>query len=180
MKPTRRPLPWLLAGLAVLATAAALLAQPGPGRHCPMGAAMHGPMAERFLEHRFDRLADHLELSEAQRVETEALRERLLADIEERIGEARSGFETIHEMAAAEDPDPTAIGELVIRMHRDRQALREAHEAYRAELVGLLTPEQVERLEAWEAAHPWGEHRFGSHRGPHHGPHGDFAPPDSN
>jgi len=179
MKPTRHPFLLLLAGLAGLATAAVLVAQPGPGRHCPMGAAMGGPMTERFLEDRFERLADHLELSEAQRVEAEALRDRLFANAEERIAAAGATFETIHEMAAAADPDAAAIGELVIQMHRDRTAMREAHEAYRAELVALLTPEQVERLEAWEAARPWGEHRGpGLHPGPgnHHG--GRFSAPD--
>jgi Spy/CpxP family protein refolding chaperone len=179
MKPTRNPFLLLLAGLAGLATAAVLVAQPGPGRHCPMGAAMGGPMAERFLEHRLDRLAEYLELSDAQRVEAEALRDRFFADAQERIATAGTTFETIHEMAGAENPDATAIGELVIQMHRDREAMREAHDAFRAELVALLTPEQVERLEAWEAARPWGEHGGpGFHHGPdgHHG--GRFSAPD--
>lgn len=174
MRPARTVLPLLLAGLAVLAGAAVLLAQPGPRGDCPMG----GPLAGRFVEERFDRLADYLELSEAQRAEGEALRDRVFADARERIERAEAGFETIREMAAAEDPDPTAIGELVLRMHRDREAMREAHDAWRAELVALLTPEQVERFEAWEAARPWGDHRFGPHRGPHHGPHGAWATPD--
>lgn len=169
MKPTRTVLPLLLAGLAVLSAAAVLLAQPGPRHDCPMAGSMAGPMAGRFLEERFDRLAAHLELSDAQRVEVEALHERLVADARERHERAAGAFEQIHEMAAAESPDATAIGELVIRMHRDREAMREAHDAYRAELVALLTPEQVERLEAWEASRPWGEHHG---RGFHHGPGG--------
>jgi Spy/CpxP family protein refolding chaperone len=176
MKPARTTLPLLLAGLAVLAAGAVLVAQPGPGHHGPMG-----PMAERFVEHRFDRLADHLELSDAQRVEAEALRERLFADVKERIATAGTTFETIHEMAGAENPDATAIGELVIQMHRDREAMREAHDAFRAELVALLTPEQVERLEAWEAAHPWGEHRGpGFHHGPGGGHGRGTSAPDKN
>jgi len=176
MMPTRPALPLLLAGLAVFSAAAVLLAQPGPRHGCPMG---DGPMTEEFFEQRFERLADHLELSEAQRVEAEALRERLFADVKERVAEAGATFETIHEMAAAENPDATAIGELVIQMHRDRAAMRAAHDAYRAELVALLTPEQVERLEAWEAARPWGDHRGpGFHHGPggHHGE--KFSDPD--
>jgi Spy/CpxP family protein refolding chaperone len=140
-----------------------------------------GPMAERFVEHRLDRLAEYLELSDAQRVEAEALRERVFADVKERIATAGATFETIHEMAAAENPDATAIGELVIQMHRDREAMREAHDAFRAELVALLTPEQVERLEAWEAAHPWGEHRGpGFHHGPGGGHGRGTSAPDKN
>jgi Spy/CpxP family protein refolding chaperone len=176
MQPVRTTLPVLLACLAVLTAGAALVAQPGPGHHGPMG-----PMAERFVEHRLDRLAEYLELSDAQRVEAEALRERVFADVKERIATAGATFETIHEMAAAENPDATAIGELVIQMHRDREAMREAHDAFRAELVALLTPEQVERLEAWEAAHPWGEHRGpGFHHGPGGGHGRGTSAPDKN
>ncbi len=98
------------------------------------------------------------------------MREQWLGDIHERFEANAASFEKIHEMAAAENPDATAIGELVIEMHREREAMKAAHEGYRAELVKLLTPEQAEKLEAWEAARPHGE-GFGPHRR-HGGFHG--------
>ncbi|MEZ5333417.1 MAG: Spy/CpxP family protein refolding chaperone [Thermoanaerobaculia bacterium] len=169
-RPHRSTLALLLAGVAALSVAAAVAAQPGPGGPGPMG-----PFAERFVEERFDRLADYLELTESQRVEAEALRDRWLGDARQRIESAAGSFETIHEMALAENPDANAIGEMVIRMVRDREAAREAHDGYRAELLALLTPEQAQRFEAWEAARPWADHPG---PGRHHGPHGPFAPPD--
>lgn len=162
----------LTAGVAVLALAGVAVAAAGHG-----GPHARGPMAERFLEHRFERLAEYLELSEAQRSEAEALRERWLGDMRERHQANAASFETIHEMAAAENPDATAIGELVIQMHREREAMKAAHQGYRSALVELLTPEQAEKLEAWEASRPWvagfGPHRW--HRGGHGAP---FGSPD--
>ena len=162
-----------LVGIAVLSLAAVVVAKPGHG-----GAHAMCPMADRFVEHRFERLAEYLELTEAQRAEAEALHDRWLGDAREVHETTQASFAKIHEMAAAENPDATAIGELVIQMHRDHQAMRQAHEAWRAELVELLTPEQVEKLEAWEAARPEGM-GFGRH-GRHGGPHGGrFSPPDA-
>lgn len=154
----------LVAGVTALALSTVAVAAAGHG-----GPHAKGPMAERVLEHRFERLAEYLELTEAQRAEAEALRERWLGDLRERHEANAASFETIHEMAAADNPDPTAIGELVIQMHREREAMRAAHESYHAELVKVLTPEQAEKLEAWEAARPWGK-GFGPprHRRDHH------------
>lgn len=175
MQKPKRPITVLvLAGVAALSVAAILVAEPGHGRRGEMG-----PAAERFLEHRFERLAEYLELSEAQRAEAEALREQWFGDARERHEAMAASFEKVREMAAAENPDATAIGELVIQMHREREAMKAAHEGYRAELTKLLTPEQAEKLEAWEAARPWGEgsrpHRRhkGFHGAPHHSPDAD-------
>ncbi|MGH9379938.1 MAG: Spy/CpxP family protein refolding chaperone [Thermoanaerobaculia bacterium] len=172
-KPKRFITVLVLAGAAVFSLATVLAAEPGHGRRGAMG-----PMAERFAEHRFERLARYLELSEAQRAEAEALREQWLGDMHERFETTHASFEKIHEMAAAENPDATAIGELVIQMHREHEAMQAAHEGYRAELVKLLTPEQAEKLEAWEAASPLGED-FGPHRlrRGHHG--APFHSPDT-
>lgn len=172
-KPSRSLAVLLLAGVAVLTLAAVLVARP---RHAGPGAK--GPLAERFVEHRFDRLAEYLALSEAQNAEAEALRDRWFGDARERHEAIAASFETIHEMVSAESPDATAIGELVIQMHREREAMKAAHEGYRSELVELLTPEQAEKLGAWEAARPCGgdsgPHRW---RGGHHGDR--FHSPDT-
>lgn len=163
----------LAVGVAALSSSTGAAAAAGHG-----GPHARGPMAERFLEHRFERLAEYLELTEAQRAEAEALRERWLGDMRERHEANATSFEQIHEMAAAENPDATAIGELVIEMHREHEAVRAAHESYRAELAKLLTPEQAEKLEAWEAARPWGKGfaRHRRHGGRHAAP---FGGPDS-
>lgn len=172
-KPNRSTAVLVLAGVAALFLATDLVAEPRRGHRGAMG-----PGPERFVEHRFERLAEYLELSEAQRAEAEALRERWFGDARERHEAMAASFETIHEMASAENPDATAIGELVIQMHREREAMKAAHEGYRAELVKLLTPEQAEKLEAWEAARPWGgDHGPHRRRGDHHGAR--FHPPDT-
>lgn len=172
-KPNRALAVVLLAGAAALSLAVVAVAEPVHGHRGGKGAGH-----ERFAEHRFERLADHLELTEAQRAEAEALREQWLGGIRERFEANAASFEKIHQMAAAENPDATAIGELVIQMHREHEAVKAAHEGYRAELVKLLTPEQVEKLEAWEAARPRGD-GFGPHRrlGRSHG--APFHSPDA-
>lgn len=167
MKSSHRSLAVLLvAAVAALTLAAAAVARPGHGEPGHMG-----PMAEKFMEHRLHRLGEYLELTDSQRAEAEALHDRLFADMRERHEAVAASFERLHQMVEAESPDATAIGELVIEMHREREAMQAQHEAYFAEFERLLTPEQAERLEVWKAAREMGG--FGHHprmRGFHGGP----------
>jgi len=77
--------------------------------------------------------------------------------------------ERIHELAAADSPDATAIGELVIEAHQRREAARAEHEAFQAELMEILTPEQQERFEEMQLRNRSRGPRDG--RGPRHRTH---------
>lgn len=140
-----------LLALLIASGGAAAVALAGHG-HQPF--AGHGPVGEELADRHFDRLAEFLELSESQREQLAALHEEILGGVAERFAELREEFAAVHELAGADAPDPTAIGELVIAMHREHQSLAADRERFHEEAEKLLTPEQTERFEAWHAARP--------------------------
>ncbi len=152
----------LLSVLAVAVGAAAMASE--SHRHRPFG---HGPVGEEMAERHFDRLAEYLELSASQREELAALHERHVEAIEGRFEELRGQFEAVHEMAGVETPDATAIGERVIALHREHEALEAEREGFHREVESLLTPEQAERFAAWRAAR--GHDEDGPGHGDRHG-----------
>jgi Spy/CpxP family protein refolding chaperone len=150
--------------LLVASGGAAAVALAGHGDHPFAG---HGPLGEELANRHFERLAEFLELSESQREQLAALHDAHTQGLAERFERLRAELETVHEMAGSESPDPTAIGERVIAMHREHEALEAAREAFHQEVEALLTPEQVERFAAWRASRPWLDDDSHGFRGRH-------------
>jgi Spy/CpxP family protein refolding chaperone len=143
----------LLAALAVGAGVAATAVVAAGHEHGPFHGG--GPFREEMAERHFDRLAEFLELSDTQREQIEALHQEILGEVPARFAALRENFARVHEMAGAEAPDPMAIGELVIAMHREHESIEADRDRFHEEAAKLLTPEQAERFEAWQAARPW-------------------------
>lgn len=154
----------LILAVAMLATAPAG-AQDERGEWGGAWAGGDHPRLERMHERRLERLTVVLDLNEQQVEQWEEAHAARLANRGSGRDEIRGLHEQIKEMTSSSKPDPTAIGELVIQAHQKMAAARAEREAFHAELMTILTPEQQERFEAIQEMRP--ERGRQGHRGRH-------------
>lgn len=127
-------------GAAVLLGASGAAAQPfDPGEDGPGPRGFRGP--GRFLELTEEQQAAARDIFERRRPEMQALHEQM-----------RENRTLLRESLESGNPDPTAVGELVIEGHALRQKSRTLREDSKAAFEGLLTPDQKRKLEMLEAA----------------------------
>ncbi len=157
---TRRIVTTLLASAAALAasTLPAVAAEPRFGPETGDYERI-----ERFLDARADRLAEALELSAEQRGAFDRLRAEKLEGVRPTLEKIRANGERLRAQLDERQPDPTAIGNAVLELHRMRAELRATKDEFERELATILTPEQRFAMEALERSRPFGEHR---RRGP--------------
>jgi len=156
----------VLAGLAVPALAqpdGQAGERPAWGRHAgPGGHGGHGGPGA----HRLGRLARVLELTEAQVAEARALHEAARADLEPIFAASRELRTRLDGLLDAPSPDPAQVGEVVIALRQNREAMRAVREETKAGFEALLTAEQREKLATLEdAKEEWGRRGKGR-RGP--------------
>lgn len=159
----------LLITAAALVAALPLAAQPpaaggGPGAGEAFGAA---PRLHRAL-------AAFLELTEEQIEAARALRTEARAEAEPLITQLRRQGEALRALLDSANPDPAAVGQAILTLHELKGELRALRESYEADFEALLTPEQLDRFEAFKAAMRALRHGRAGRRGP--GPAG--GPPE--
>lgn len=120
-----------LGAIFALLLSAVAMAQPGRmrghGRHMDSG-----------------RIAEYLNLTEAQKTQVEQLREKTKVAMEPLFEEHRALAEAVHS-ALESDADAATVGAAVIAAHEHGKKIRAVREQHDAELEALLTPEQAER-----------------------------------
>lgn len=146
-----------------LLTAGVALAGPGPGRGHFGGpgpgfgpgheAGPGHPIAAAFLHGRWERIADHLDLTEAQRDQVRTLGEDLRATVEPLRESMGPLHESLRTALDATTPNATAVGEIVIEIDVARDQIKAATEAFIEDFEALLTPEQLELWEQWRENH---------------------------
>lgn len=176
----RRFLPGLAALLAAVALVPALALAGGPrggGSGGPdagmLGGGFGGPgffsgAAEGDGEglHRhlpLRRLAFFLDLTEQQITDAQAILEAAHTAVEPLRTARRDLAMQLREALDAAEPDPTAVGELVLALHDNQEQIRAIHQGALDDFEALLTPEQLERFEVLRDA----RRVFGRHHGPH-------------
>jgi Spy/CpxP family protein refolding chaperone len=127
-----------LAALFALLVAAVATAQPGRmhghGRHMDGG-----------------RLAEYLNLTEAQKTQVEQLREKTKLAMEPLFEEHKELAEAVR-TALENKADAATVGAAVIAAHEHGEKIRAVRDQHDAELAALLTPEQLERWNAMKEA----------------------------
>ena len=140
-----------LVPLSPLLLAGALAAhEPGAPAGEPELRAGRAERFESLLEHRSDRLADALELSDAQRSQFEKLRAERLEAARPTFRAMRDSGRELRELLDAAKPDPTEVGERMIALHRLRGEIEAAKDAFESDFAALLTPEQKIAFDALE------------------------------
>jgi Spy/CpxP family protein refolding chaperone len=97
-------------------------------------------------------LVEFLGLSDQQKEAWRGLQEQRRQEMKPLYEEGRALRQRLREALSAASPDPTAVGEATLALDAHRRKAKEQNEAFRARLEGLLTPEQKEKLAAFEAA----------------------------
>jgi len=155
----------IVATAAALAVAGSLSAQPA-----------QGPRGERMGPRRpMERMARYLELTEQQKEQARQLREAQRPQMEALREKMRDNHQRLRQALESETPDATLVGELTLEQHRLRAQGKAQRDEMQRAFKALLTPEQVTKLEAMEAAR---EHGMGPDgRRPHGpGPWGEDGP----
>jgi Spy/CpxP family protein refolding chaperone len=150
--------PWILSGL--------LAAAPLSAGHHPARPGAPPDEAERLgalFEQRADRMADALELTEAQRATYERLREEGRTAVQAQVDRMREAGRALHELLEAESPDPAAVGAQAIELHRLRGETKRLREQLESDFRAILTDAQKLAFDAVKRTRPGGElrERFG-------------------
>jgi len=162
----------ILCSTLTLATTVTLASWAQP----PQAAALSGDADSRFgrfREERLERMVEILDLSESQASEWQALVESRAQSPSDR-GAMEAQLESwqleFDQLAQQEDPDLERLGQLALEMHRAHAARRSSRDQLIEELQAILTPEQLEKLEALrlarEFAGPRGRKGHQHHRRP--------------
>lgn len=122
--------------LAAVGMIAAVQAQ-GPGETWDEGEL--GPERRGF--------AELLGLSEEQRTQLKAMREKTNGTLKPLLQSARQAHQAFRETLEAEDADATAVGQAALAMHAAQKKVRAAQRATFEKMKAILTPEQREKLE---------------------------------
>lgn len=164
-------------GVVTVATAAllGLAALPAPAAEGAQGRRLmrgpHGPGG--------DRMADFVGLTEEQKAQWDQMRQEFHESMRATFEQQRANGEKLREALDADQPDPAAVGRMLISMHQQRKQFERQHEALEQRLRGALTPEQQTKFDAFQAARPkgpMGRHGFGPMFVP--GPGGPEGPED--
>jgi len=162
----------IVATAAALALAGSLAAQPAQG---PRGEGI-GPRGERMGPRGpMERMARYLELTEQQKEQSRQLFEAQRPQMQALREKMRDNGERLRQALESATPDATLVGELTLEQHRLRTEGKAQHAEMQKAFKALLTPEQVKKLEAIEAARELGAGPGG--RRPHGpGPWGEDGP----
>ena len=105
------------------------------------------------------RLAFFLDLTEAQVAQAQGIFEAAQAEIQPLREAQRALLEQLRAALEPAEPDPAAVGALVIDLHANREAIRAVLEGAIDDFEAILTPEQLERFEILrEARRVFGRH----------------------
>ena len=124
----------LLTVLTAMAVTAA--AQPGP------------PPPPR----RGDVLADYLQLNDAQKSAWKSARSDFEAAVKPLHDQQRAAHEQIEQLMSGANPDPAAVGKLMVSIKAIGDQIKAAHDALETKLGATLTTEQKAKFQAFEAA----------------------------
>ncbi len=130
----------------------------GPGMGPQSGMPGGGPAA----------LVEYLGLTETQAEQWQALHEDFFTSNQALFDQRRDLQDQLHELLATDNSDAGQVGTLVLSIRGVSDQIRAAHDQLQEDLKALLTPDQVEKFEAFLAARA-----SMGHRGPGgHGPGG--------
>jgi Spy/CpxP family protein refolding chaperone len=139
------------AAIALALTAAPLAAQGRPPQPPAGGRDMRRPGPPPG-----ERLAQLLELTDAQRATWEAAQQEMQKTGRSVHDEVDGLQQQMQQAMSAANPDPAAVGKLAIAIHRAHDKMKSAHDQAEEQLAATLTPEQRVKFDAWKASRPPG------------------------
>jgi Spy/CpxP family protein refolding chaperone len=106
----------------------------------------------RHGERGFSALAEYVGLTPEQREQFKTMQEEHRKEAEPLRVEGRELHEKLRAALESEKADEAAVGKAMLAMKDHREKMKASHEAFRARMRAQLTPEQAQKLDAFEAA----------------------------
>ena len=148
--------------LSTLALAALLAAPAVAGRnHDSRGG-------EEFAERMGERLTRALDLTVDQQRELDRLQAQLGDTVRPLFQSMRDDRDELETMLESADPDPAAVGAKAIALHRAKDQMKSAHDAFEAGIVAMLNETQRAQYEALRDARGDREDRWDGPMGGRH------------
>ncbi len=121
-----------------------------------------------------NRLIEFLQLDDTQKAQWKAAHEAQAEAVKPIFEDLRANQKALHGALSSDTADATAVGTLMLAGRDLQKQLGALHEQLRQDLEAILSPEQLERWKAFEAANGGGRGERGrGRRGPRGGgPHG--------
>jgi Spy/CpxP family protein refolding chaperone len=163
----KRTLKYLGATLVVVGSSVAVAAQPAfrQGRQGP-----DNPRRERGRA----AMEEYLGLTDDQKATLESQREEARKTLQPLMEEQRRLRQELRTTLESEGADATAVGNLMLSIHKQRQEVRDLRKSFQEQRQAVLTPEQQTKLEAFKAARRMGPGK--GRRGPGGRGRGPFGP----
>jgi len=146
----------LLAAAVLALVALPIAAQrttPAAGSQSATGGAQTGDMAQGMLAGHIHAMVKQLNLSQDQMTAAHAI----FQDVHTQAQPIHQQQKALHDQLAtalkADNPDPAAVGQLVIQSHQLRQQMKPIFEAADQKFQALLTPDQLTKYQAIKASH---------------------------
>lgn len=148
----------LIAAAAVAALGLPLVAQTS-------GAGEDGDDRRHHGRHGLHgRVTEFLDLTEQQKASVKQLKDEMRERVRPLREEQRAAREQLRTALEAANPDPAAVGRLVIAMEGKRDEMRAVHQEFQRDFAALLTPEQREKYDSLKETRSFFHERRG-HRG---------------
>jgi Spy/CpxP family protein refolding chaperone len=120
----------------------------------PDGAGMSGQHAAK--------LAAALNLTADQTASLQKLQQDQQAKMQPIFAQSRQLHQQLEQALAGDNPDPAAVGQLVISAHGLRAQMKAAHQEFETAFTALLTPDQAAKFAQIKASHGPGAWGHGS------------------
>ena len=120
-------------------------------------------------------IVEYLDLTQEQQDSWKALREQHRDEMKLLRDEGRGLGQALRKSLEADEPD-AVVGEAAKAVHAHRQAVKQAREAFEGQLKSVLTPDQQQKFDAFEAVRAMGRKGRGA-RGTGRGRPGRGTPP---
>jgi Spy/CpxP family protein refolding chaperone len=120
----------------------------------------------------FFALAEYVGLTPEQREQWKALREEHRKEAAPLRAEGKELHEKLRAALAAEKGDELAVGKAMLALKDHREKMKASRDGFQTRLRAQLTPEQAQKLDAFEAARSFGR----GERRHRHSPGGSQSP----
>jgi Spy/CpxP family protein refolding chaperone len=145
----KRTMGYLGAALVVVGSSVAIAAQPAARQRGQGRDGLRPDRARAAME-------EFLGLTEDQKATLTSQREEARKTLQPLMAEQRRLHQELRTALEAEGADATAVGNLMLSLHKQRQELRSLRKGFEDQRLAVLTPEQQTKLEAFKAARKMG------------------------
>ncbi|MFY9826805.1 MAG: periplasmic heavy metal sensor [Thermoanaerobaculia bacterium] len=137
----------LFLGAILLVGASAFAA--GAGSHWAGG---HGKMMQQHAAY----LAKALNLTPDQQAAAKKLHDDMAAQAQPLMAQRRQQMQQIHSLLDSGSADAADVGQRMIDAHATQKQLKALHDDLKTKFTALLNPDQLEKFQQIQAAHPHG------------------------